>query len=177
MQKKEPQTHFQDGNGEERYRSLFERSLAGVFRTTLSGRIVDCNDAFCHILGYRSREELMEISADNVYLCSADRDRFTARLQAEKVLTNFEHCLRRKDGTPVWILENATLFDGVGRSDPIIEGTVIDITERRQAEEGLRQIAAIVRCSDDAIISADTSGVIETWNGGAERIYGYTAEE
>jgi diguanylate cyclase (GGDEF)-like protein/PAS domain S-box-containing protein len=174
---KEERIRFELASSEERYRSLFERSLAGVFRTTLQGRILDCNDAFCRILGYGSTEELLDKSATDVYPCSLDRERFTIRLRSAKVLTNFEHCLRRKDGSQVWVLENATLFETDDLRDPIVEGTITDITERRRAEEDLRRLAAIVRCSDDAIISKNTDGIIETWNGGAERIYGYPAEE
>jgi len=67
-----------------------------------------------------------------------------------------------------------TREDGTG---PVIKGTITDISDLRKAEQEHRRLAAIVRCSDDAIISCTTGGEIETWNAGAERIFGYSAEE
>lgn len=175
--RREEQIRFDLSASEDRYRSLFERSLAGVFRTSLNGRILDCNESFCRTFGYATPEEMLGNSAVDVYPSPHDRLRFTSRLQAEGVLTNFEQCLRRKDGSPVWVLENATLLDRDDPAKAVIEGTLTDITQRRRAEEDLHRLAAIVRCSDDAIISLTTEGIIETWNAGSERIYGYMAEE
>ncbi len=54
-------------SSERRYRLLFERNLAGLFRTTLDGRILDCNSAFARILGYPSREDVLKVSALDLY--------------------------------------------------------------------------------------------------------------
>ena len=59
--------------------------------------------------------------------------------RSKRVLTNLEICLRRKDGSPVWVLENASLLDGEGDSSALIEGTLVDITERKQLGEQFRQ--------------------------------------
>jgi diguanylate cyclase (GGDEF)-like protein/PAS domain S-box-containing protein len=120
---------------EERYRLLFERNLAGVYRTTLDGRVLDCNDAFARIFGYESRQELLSRNVSEVYFRETDRDAFLARLREHKTLTNEESCLRRKDGAPVWILENVTYHEEEGEEPAVLEGTLIDISARKRAEE------------------------------------------
>ena len=75
---------------EQRYRLLFERSLAGVYRITLDGRILDCNDACARILGYASREELLQhVVPAASYSSPDDLAEFISRLRSEKSLTNF----------------------------------------------------------------------------------------
>ncbi|MGO9272247.1 MAG: PAS domain S-box protein [Terriglobia bacterium] len=122
---------------EERYRQLFERNLAGVFRTTLEGKILDCNQACARVLGYGSREELLSVPLSELFADPADG--FAARdlLLREKTLTNFDVPLKRKDGSVVWILENASLI--ANGDPPFVEGTFIDISERRQAEQEMRK--------------------------------------
>ncbi|HXX22352.1 MAG TPA: response regulator [Terriglobia bacterium] len=121
---------------EERYRMLFQRNLAGVYRASLSGRILDCNEACARIFGFSNPSDLVGRDASELYTSPAARKGFTSSLQEHGSLTNFEHCLVRKDGTPVWVLETATLIkDG----DQLIEGTMIDITARKQGEAELQK--------------------------------------
>jgi diguanylate cyclase (GGDEF)-like protein/PAS domain S-box-containing protein len=126
---------------ETRYRHLFERNLAGVFRTTVDGRILDCNESFARIFGYESRQEALEHPAWDFYLTAEDRNRALVRLQENQTLSNYEHCLRRRDGTLVWVLENGSLVEGPDGEATIIEGTLIDITERKRAEEQVKHLA------------------------------------
>jgi PAS domain S-box-containing protein len=88
---------------EARYRSLFERSLAGVLRTTLDGRILECNEACAHIFGFSSREEMMKTSINDRYSTIEERRAFLADLQSARSLVNYECRRRRKDGSPVWL--------------------------------------------------------------------------
>jgi PAS domain S-box-containing protein len=120
-----------------RYRLLFEHNLAGVYRTTLEGRILDCNESLAAMLGYASREEVMALRAQDLYLKTTDREAFLRRLRKTGVLTNSELCLKRKDGTPIYILENVSLVPDASGELTIIQGTAVDITERKHAEEAL----------------------------------------
>ena len=124
---------------EERYRLLFERNLAGVYRVTLTGRILECNDALAHMYGYRSREELANCNVADLHPDEALRQEFREALFEFRTLANYERRGRRKDGSPVWTLENAALIADETAGEVIIEGTVTDMTERKLLEEQLRQ--------------------------------------
>jgi PAS domain S-box-containing protein len=121
---------------EERYRLLFERNLAGVFRTSIQGRILDCNDAFARILGCTSRADAMAHPITDFYGDPSERRAFLDQLQVHRHLTSFELRMHRRDGTLVWVLENVSLLTGPDGQD-LMEGTLVDITERKNAEEVL----------------------------------------
>ncbi len=123
---------------EERYRLLFERSLAGVLRTDLNGCVLDCNDACARIFGFQSREEMMGTFMSDRYADPETRKVFLAKLTASRSLINYEHCLQRVDGSPVWLLTSTSIVEGMGDAPAVTEGTQIDITERKTAEENLK---------------------------------------
>ena len=124
---------------EERYRLLFERNLAGVYRTTLAGRILECNDALAHIFGYGSRDALLGRDIRILYTSDDDWQGFRESLLQFRNLTNYEMVGERKDGSAVWTLENVTLLADETAGEVIVEGTVTDITERKLLEEQLQQ--------------------------------------
>ncbi len=126
---------------ERRYRALFERNLAGVYRSTVEGRILDCNESFARIFGYASREEVLRQAAWDLYVRPQDREAAVAKLLERQSLTNYELCLKRKDGSLVWVLQNENLTEGPDGLLSIIEGTVIDISERKRAEEQVKHLA------------------------------------
>ncbi len=119
---------------ERRYRLLFERNLAGLYRATLDGRILECNSAFARTLGYPSREEILQLNMHELYLDPDDREVTIATLLQQKFLVNYEIGLRRRDGSPVWVLVNESLLDDE-TGGPVLEGSLIDITDRKRAEE------------------------------------------
>ena len=125
---------------EQRYRLLFERNLAGVYRTTLDGRVLDCNESYARIFGYDSQEEALARRASGLYFDAADREKFIAQLREQGTLINAEWCLRRKDGSPVWILENSSLIEGEEGAPTSIQGTLVDITKRKRAERLLQAL-------------------------------------
>ena len=126
-------------SSEVRYRRLFERNLAGVFRSTVAGRILECNPAFAHMFGYGSPEELLSTPAQALYLESGQREELLDRIRRERAIIGYESSFRRKDGTAVCILENVTLLAGDVAGEEILEGTAIDVTERKKLEEQFRE--------------------------------------
>jgi len=120
-------------HSEEKYRLLFERNLAGVLRGTADGQLLDCNDACARIFGYPSRTEMLGSSELRLYETTAQREEIFARLRRDGQLVNHERSIQRRDGATRWVLENLSL------SADTVEGTLIDVTERRALEERLRQ--------------------------------------
>ena len=135
---------------EQRYRLLFERSLAGVLRTNLDGQIVDCNSACARIFGFSSREEMMETRMGERYAKPGDREAFLARLMPTGNMTNYEHRMRRKDGSPVWLLASTTVAGQKYGAPAATESTLIDITERKRVEEELQHAKDIAEAASRA---------------------------
>ncbi len=75
---------------EERSRMLWQRNLAGVFRISLDGRILDCNDSFARMFGYLSREDMLQHSSKEFYFDLGVREEFLTRLRVQRQLSNYE---------------------------------------------------------------------------------------
>jgi two-component system cell cycle sensor histidine kinase/response regulator CckA len=165
---------------EERYRQLFKRNLAGVYVSTVDGDLLDCNDSFAHIYGYGSREEVMKSQALDFYFSEQDRTTFLEKLRTVNILTNVETLCRRKDGAPLWVLENVALSKGTGDAPDTIQGTLIDITERKYAEQALieseSKFRAVADTASSAIYIHNNIRFLYV-NRASEEISGYTAEE
>jgi two-component system cell cycle sensor histidine kinase/response regulator CckA len=114
---------------EKQYKQLFERNLAGVYQSTIDGRLLDCNPAFANMLGY-TRGEFDQIPMSALYFGGVNErtsDIAQIRSASHKV---HEICFRRKNGSPVWVAQNANIEQQSDGSE-IVEGIVIDITERK----------------------------------------------
>jgi PAS domain S-box-containing protein len=123
---------------EERYRVLFEKTVAGVGIISWSGTVLDCNDAWARMFGHTSAAEGRGRQIQNCYRDPADREFLLSELCQSGVFLNQEWELQRKDGTYFWVLLNSVLIpqsDG----EPLIQFTMFDITQRKQAEEALRR--------------------------------------
>ena len=110
---------------EERYRLLFDRNVAGVFRSTLDGRILDCNDALVRYLGYDSRDELLTIAAWDLYHQRSDREELIRMLQENRAMLHIRMPLRRKDGSSLLGVVNASLVPGDDDEVHLL-GTVVE---------------------------------------------------
>ena len=123
---------------EEKYRNFFENSIAGIFQSTLDGRLVAVNPALARLLGYDSPEDMVACVTDidrQLYARLSDRAELKRRLGEDGRVSGFETELCRKDGSTIWIVTNALLVrDGAGQ--PLcLEGTLVDISAHKQAEQ------------------------------------------
>ncbi len=154
-----------------RYRRYIERSAAAFLRTSLDGEVLECNDSTVRILGYGSQEEIKSHRISEFYQIAFAREEAIELLKAEKVVNGYEICLKRKDGSPVWVLMNLTLVAEEG-SASFIEGTAIDITDRKRMEKELRTIASVVEASTDFIGFASIDGEVQFINRAGRRMIG-----
>ena len=164
---------------EQRYGRLFEQSLAGIFRTTPDGRILDCNEAFARLFGYDSRQEVLDQSAFSLYESVEARERFIETLRVDGTLIGYESRSRREDGTLFWTLGHASLLPG---PPEVIESTIVEITTLKEAEEASQRsrerYRSVIETSQDGILFLDlaTRRILET-NPALQRMLGYTADE
>src|SRR5579864_7622082 len=120
------------------YQVLFENNLAAVYVSTPEGRLMNCNSAFLNMYGFQSKEQALECSAVFLYSFPEEREQFLIDLGRQGRVLNYECKQRRQDGTVFWILERATIVTDPDGNN-FIEGTAIDITERKQSEIALKQ--------------------------------------
>ena len=167
---------------EERYRTLFDAVPVGLYRTASDGRIANANPAMAQMLGFEGVEALIGSRAVELYVAPDVRREWTRRLETEGLVHGFESELRRRDGTALWALESArATLDDAGRILHI-EGTVLDITERKRAELRLRESEAQYRLLFDAnphpmwVIDLETYAFLAA-NDAAETAYSFSRDE
>lgn len=125
---------------EDKYRSIVENAVEGIFQSNLEGRYLSANPALARLFGYQTPEELIETITDigqQVYVQPKRREEFIAYMQVFNEVTDFESEVYRQDGSTLWISENArSVKDETGKF-LYFEGITIDITERKKAEDEL----------------------------------------
>jgi PAS domain S-box-containing protein len=127
---------------EEKYRNIFNNAIMGTFQTTPDGRYLSVNPALARMYGYDSPEEMIDSIIDigqQQYVNPADRTRLTALYREAGFVEGFETQAYRRDGGMVWISVNARAVRSERGEILYYEGTVEDITQRKLAEEALRE--------------------------------------
>ena len=128
-------------DAEEVYRGLFDHLIEGIFQTTSDGHYLMANTALARIYGYSTPQEFMKSITDigrSLYVQPDRREEFVRLMREHDTIANFESQIYRKDGTVIWISENCRAVRDTRGEVLYYEGTVEDITQRRDAEEKLR---------------------------------------
>ena len=157
--------------------AIVESSADAIFSKDLSGVVLSWNPGAERMFGYSEAEAvgkpLMIVPPDR----NEELDKLDLEIMQGRQIARDGTTRRRKDGTLLEVsLIMSPLRDGSGR---VTGASVIarDITERRRAEVVRERLAAVVDCSEDAIIGKDLNSLITAWNRGAEKVFGYSAEE
>jgi PAS domain S-box-containing protein len=165
------------------FRKILDDLPAAIYVTDALGRITYFNEAAATLWGHRPAIGTSEWCGswklfwpDGRALPHGDCPMAIA-IKEKRQVRGMEAIAERPDGTRVPFVPYPTpLFDARGTLIGAVN-MLIDITDRKRAEEIRQRLASIVQFSDDAIISKNLNGIIESWNAGAERIFGYTAQE
>ena len=162
---------------------LLKALPAAVYTTDAAGRITFYNDAAVALWGCRPELGKSEWCGSWRLYWPDGRPMphgecpMAIALKEKRPISGAEAVAERPDGTRVpFLAYPRPLWDETGALVGAVN-TLVDITDRKKAEEAAQRLAAIVESSDDAIVSKDLNGIITTWNSGAERLFGYTSEE
>ncbi len=180
--RKQAERQLQDA--EKKFRSIFFNAVEGIFQTTPDGRYLDVNPALAGIYGYASTRELIESFQDiksQLYVDPGRRDEFVRIMEQDHEVWEFVSEVRRKDGSHIWISENArAVYDDSGKV-AYFEGTVVDITRRKRAEDALEAqrelFTQLFANSPQAIVLTDMERNVMDANRAFEHLFGYRAEE
>jgi len=154
---------------ERRYRELFDNIQEGIYVSTPQGRFVEVNDALVRILGYSSRDEVLQLDIPTqVYFSPQRRQELAELLKRGGEMHNHEEVLRRKDGSPVHVFMNCiAMRDGAGN---IMQhrGLMLDVTGLHQSQTELQKerdfSSKILNHTQSLILVTDTEGVISYAN-------------
>jgi PAS domain S-box-containing protein len=167
---------------EKRYRELFEQVGEGLFISTPEGKFIDCNQALLDMLGYETKEELLQIDiASDLYANPGERRVFQEKMEREDSVREWEVEFKRKDGGKIIVLLSAHAIRASEGKVVGYEGVIIDITQRKQLERELSEtndfMKLLIESSPYAIIATDIKGNIMLFNRAAEELLGYKADQ
>ena len=163
---------------EKKYRAFFYNAQVALFRISIDGRLIEINKRYAEIAGYDNVDDCMaEYRPKNAWKDPGVRDAFLERIQATGSVRDYEAQIVRKDGTHAWILFSATVSSDQG----YIEGSIVNITDRKQVEETIRQSEALKRKMfaniGDVIVIIDKDGINRYKSPNIEKLFGWKPEE
>ena len=170
---------------EEKYRSMFEHAVEGMFQATPDGKYLSVNPAYAKMCGFQSPDEMIAAIDDiqtDLYVDPDDRNIIKLLYEQIGVVRNFETQLKRRDGQKIWISANARAVRDDEDNILFYEGTVKDVTERKLAMDALRQSErrfsiAFHESPTPTIISSVSNGCYVDVNRSFLTMLGYEREE
>ncbi|MDB6021191.1 MAG: hybrid sensor histidine kinase/response regulator, partial [Pedosphaera sp.] len=164
---------------EERFRTVFESAPIGVLNADAAGRIMRANRTLQQMLGYTEAELQNFTGMQLTHEEDVERtvNAFEALLAGTTERVRHEKRYRRKDQSFVWVQITATAIRDAKGNFLYTVALVEDLTERKLAEEQMRDQAKLLDMAHDAIVVKDAEGRITSWNRGAVELYGWSAEE
>jgi len=166
---------------EQHYRSLVNNLPIGIYRTTPEGLVLDVNPMLVKMFRYPDKETLLSLPARDLYLDPEDREKFKQMFNRQPSGGYFECKMRCHDGTAIWVENQSTAFRDSDGQVQYFEGSIKDITERKLAEEALKNSEARFRTAfENASVGmtlVDLKGVYFEVNSALAGMIGYSPEE
>lgn len=130
---------------EEKYRSIFERAVEGIFQSTIDGILVEVNPAMVRLLGFETAEEMINVEGmrQSLMADANERREYMELLKRDGFVSNFEFQARKKDGEVIWCSESSRLVSIDNSEREYIEGVLEDVTKRKQTEMELKHLATV----------------------------------
>lgn len=169
---------------ENKYQAIFEHAAEGIFQSTPEGGYLEVNPALARIYGYDSPRDLMDGLRDidtQLYVQPGRREQFIETITRTGEINTFESQVYRKDGSVIWISENARVVRREDGGVAFFEGTVTDVTERKQAEAQLQRERAhlkmLFESSPQAMALLSPEGRILDVNPTFSRLFGHAKKD
>ena len=170
---------------EEKYQAIFDGALEGFYHFTPEGRAVTVNRAFAKMLGYESSQEAIASITDaalDIRVEPEERALVVRRIEEQNYIRNYECRFKRKNGSILWVLLNCRGVRGNNGRLIRLEGSIQEITDRKRAEQALRESESRFRTffeqgSSVTLLIDPANAEIVDANPAAAKFYGYTHEQ
>jgi PAS domain S-box-containing protein len=169
-------------DNETKFRSLFENAILGIYRTTPYGNIIDCNPALLKMLGFDSFEDMAKRNLElHGFEPGYSRSKFKEKIETEGEIIGLESSWTKKDGNSIFVRENAKAIRDETGKFLFYEGTVEDITLRKEIEIELitseKKYRSLHESMMDGFALVDMEGKLIDFNESYRKMLGYSKEE
>jgi len=140
-------------NAEEKFRSIFENAVEGIYQSNAEGRFLSINPALARMYGYDTPEEARESITNigqQIYVHAANREKIAQMLVEQDSMHGFEYLVYRRDGSTFWVSENARAVRDHKGALLYFEGTIQDITDQKKAQEEMQRAKEVADAANDA---------------------------